>query len=312
LLEKKIIIAYLFGIFLTLLLIDNQYLSYYLKGQIKHKIFYFNKLADRFILKVRYSIWRDFIYDFWIKPKNKSFILYFYNNPIIQAIAGFPLLLFFVINYFQNMVDNGYNQKFILFYAPILLCLFSLFVTSFQKTRFLGEPHRYLDFATPFLVAFFVTNYHENLFIAYLSLALFIVCLFSGHLISNKVSIINNSNVRSIYKVKTYIANQSINNKRVIFCNNLNITKQLLDVNNIYFWGFINVNKIGNYIFEEIFEEYPIVSNGIIPELIDSFKVDTVIIDTSVKSYNKSVINNINQKIKLAVKEGPLEIYNII
>jgi len=312
--ETQIIIAYLLGLLFTVA-INIKYFIFYFKMQLQHKTFYSKKLADQFILKVRYSIWRDFIYDFWIKPKNKSFILYIYNNPVIQALFGFPLLIFFIINFVSNYENIYYiknNGKVLLFFVPVLLCFFAFIITSFRRTRFLGEPQRYLEFSTPFLVVLLITNYHENILGVYLSFLLFLISLLTVYILKNKISDIKNIKEISLYKIKDYITNKSKIEKSVIFCNNLNITKKLLDTNNSFFWGMPVNEAIGNYNYKNVFDEYPIVSNDIIPELIDSFKVDTVIIDTSVKSYNKSVINNINQKIKLAVKEGPLEIYNII
>ena len=65
----------------------------FVMGQVGHKTLYYKYLAEKFILNFRHSIWRDFVYDFWLKIRNnyKSGILYIYNNPLMSILIGMPL-----------------------------------------------------------------------------------------------------------------------------------------------------------------------------------------------------------------------------
>jgi hypothetical protein len=115
---------------------------------------------------------------------------------------------------------------------------------------------------------------------------------------------------KSIVKVKEYIYHQSKNNTYKIFCNNLNVTKQLLDIKNLFFWGFTNSKKIGNYSFEDIYEEYPIVSDKIVADLIAKYKIDLALFDNSTSfniSKNKILLNNFD----FVFAAGSLNLYKL-
>ena len=66
------------------------------------------------------------------------------------------------------------------------------------------------------------------------------------------------------------------------------------------------------YSYNNVFDEYPVVKNKIIPALIQSFKLDTIIIDTSIKPYDKSLIKNLSKDINLEYQDGPFEVYKVV
>ena len=283
--------------------------------QLEHKSFYAKKLAGKFILKVRYSIWRDFVYDFWVRPKNKSLVLYLYNNPVVQALFGFPILIFFFTNFLSNHENMDYfnnNDLLLFFYLPVFLSLFAFILTSFRITRFLGEPQRYIEFSSPFLVVLLVLRYHEDLFSASLSIIMIIISLLIEYIKKNMFGDLKRKKEISLSRLKEFLVKKSNKQKSVIFCNNLNITKTLLDINNIFFWGMPSNEISEEYSYNNVFDEYPVVKNKIIPALIQSFKLDTIIIDTSIKPYDKSLIKNLSKDINLEYQDGPFEVYKVV
>lgn len=147
----------------------------YIIGQYNHKRNYALFLADIFILKSRPSIYRDFIYDFWIKLKKdwRRGLLYMYYNPIIELIYGFIILWFVVYIGFTEGFSDNQNIMFKL----VLISLFLFFITSFRWTRFLGEPQRYVEFTIPLISLLFVLNYgwHILLFATILSILIVLI-----------------------------------------------------------------------------------------------------------------------------------------
>lgn len=129
----------------------------YIVGQFNHKRNYALFIADIYILKRRPSIYRDFIYDFWIKLKENKLkgLRYISQNPLLEIIYGLPFLWFVLYTGYTS----GLSEELEIIYYIILCALGIFFLTSFKITRFLGEPQRYLEFVVPLITVIFVLNY---------------------------------------------------------------------------------------------------------------------------------------------------------
>jgi hypothetical protein len=146
----------------------------FFRGQYNHKRNYALYLAPIYILKTRPSIYRDFIYDFWIKlrqlKKEKVETLYYiYSNPVFELIYGFPFLWVFIYYLLKNGAIN--NLETIDSIIASSLALF--FLISLRPFRFLGEPQRYVEFVIPLISISFLyyVPYNIQLVIALLSIA---------------------------------------------------------------------------------------------------------------------------------------------
>lgn len=125
----------------------------YIEGQWYHKKNYARYMVKTFILDHRPGIYRDFVYDFWVKLKESPVraFAYIYKNPLVEIIYGFPFL-WVVIYYFYEQGFEGieYSMMIAIFVSLILFIL-----TSFRFTRFLGEPQRYVEFSIPVVTILF-------------------------------------------------------------------------------------------------------------------------------------------------------------
>lgn len=111
-------------------------------AQYHHKRNYSKFLIHDCHFKARYSIWRDFVKDFWSKDKS-----YFLNNPVIEVLIGaLPCCLVMVAVPFMNTGDVFYSHVYLLLCA----CFFAFWITSLRIGRFLGEAQRYIEFGIPF------------------------------------------------------------------------------------------------------------------------------------------------------------------
>lgn len=137
------------GLFL-LICFWPSYTIAFIKGQINHKYNYFKYLSHVFLFKYRYSIWRDFFYDFFKQKTLKKTLIYFLSNPIIEVIISIPFLIISIYISTISSVDLIPSA----FDNVILITFFIAFLTSFRYTRFLGEPQRYLDFILPISIIY--------------------------------------------------------------------------------------------------------------------------------------------------------------
>jgi hypothetical protein len=142
----------------------------FLIGQFNHKKNYALFMAGIFILKGRPSIYRDFVWDFWIKLKAnwKHALIYLFGNPLLELVYGFTYMWFVI----YVGLTSGFGEELNLMYKLVLISLGLFFLTSFRLTRFLGEPQRYVEFVIPLISVLFVLihNYHIILYFLLLSI----------------------------------------------------------------------------------------------------------------------------------------------
>jgi len=143
----------IFAAGLYLLLFREIAISFFV-GQYHHKRNYFLYLAEIFILPPRPSIYLDFFTTFREKFKRNKLwaFIYIYQNPLVEVVLGIPYLLYIVIGY------SGLKHNMAVFQIAIFIALLIFILTSFRKTRFLGEPQRYLEFVIPLVTILFAAN----------------------------------------------------------------------------------------------------------------------------------------------------------
>jgi hypothetical protein len=187
----------------------------YIIGQYNHKRNYALFLAEIYILKKCYSIWRDFVYDFWITLKNEKnkylAIFYISKNPVVEIIYGMPFLWFVLYSYFYSESQSKTQTNVL---TEIVLCSFAVFLlTTFRKTRFLGEPQRYLEFTVPAIAVLFVVTQNQAT-IFWASLYGFITILV--YLFAFKKSGGNEMLNEPFYNMAAYLHDKYGSNKTVV------------------------------------------------------------------------------------------------
>lgn len=153
-----------------LFVLNFQYAKNFFYSQFHHKRNYFKFMIKDCQFKSRYSIWRDFIYDFWVK-KDKSYIL---SNPVIEILIGaLPNCLVLVYFPFSEVINDNKAQ---ILYILLSASFFAFFVTSFRIGRFLGEPQRYIEFGIPFASILGVLVFPSWWVIVFIILNVFVLC----------------------------------------------------------------------------------------------------------------------------------------
>lgn len=201
-----------FGAYLAFYFFMPKLAKHYIIGQYNHKRNYALFVARIFLLNTRPSIYRDFVYDFWIKL-NKDFkkgINYIYHNPLVELFYGFTYLWFVI--YFA--LNNNYTKEFEVLYFLVVISLALFYMTSLRWTRFLGEPQRYVEFTIPLISILFALTHgllECIVMVAVSTLIIFLPRRFMQHSSGNKK--INNRGYLLNYFQKEFV---NKNNKIVV------------------------------------------------------------------------------------------------
>jgi hypothetical protein len=267
---------------LFMLIFFNQYTNNYFIGQFWHKYIYSKKLAKIFILKNRYSIWRDFVFDFWKKlfitiTTRKPLIdlfKYIATNPIINLMTGLPslfFLLFYIKSYQQDKI-------ILLLYIYIIAGLLTFILTSFRITRFLGEPERYVEFLIGLIAIVSIFLPIETIII---------LTIFSVFYIAFRIIVVDkqikNSVSHKLYEITYEIKETLISRKSNItfLCESTQLSKLLFDKNYQSFRHPLFQKKIGEFDFDHIHSHhYDYIDPNIIPKVAKYYKLDYLLISS--------------------------------
>lgn len=258
----------------------------FFKRQWEYKKVYYSILAERFVLKVRYSIWLDFIYDFWRDWGKKGVIRaiqYIYRNPVVEVILGFPSLLVFVLFYliFPNKVDDG-SLSILILLITVSLIIFLL--TSFRSTRFLGEPQRYVEFTFPLMT--FLPLSIDSKYVLIL-IGLYSILLIGLETIGIRTISRKQAGGLTEHEKKIELLNHFIQLSKNH--TNVRIASNKIDVLKYFAadkFKILNVNVTseitGGFHFNEIFpESYGDIDMKALIKLIDAYDINWVIIEST-------------------------------
>jgi len=265
----------------------------FLKGQLGHKYLYSKYSANVTILKSRYSIWRDFVYDFWVKLRTdfKRGIFYIYYNSLVSITLGIPFIPALLIVLFLNedmrslFFQNAYTHGIAL---SVLACLVVFLLISFRKTRFLGEPERYLEFCIPQLsilsIVIFVHHFYLFFVLLGLCLALVLAQLSYSYYKKNKAKSFSFDAVtREILKKIEEYENKECSSKR-IFSNQIDIGICILGLskNFLVLRTSTTSSYTGSIHFKDIYRaDINYVDHKVILPLAEEFQIDWLIYDTN-------------------------------
>ncbi|MBI3511406.1 MAG: hypothetical protein HY064_12135 [Bacteroidetes bacterium] len=265
-------------------------------GQWSHKKLYFTQLADRFILKTRYSIWRDLVYDI---PKilltdirkgyNPLRVLfsafrkpYIAGNPMLIVVTEMLLVPLACVAYWYGRAIPGVA----LISVPVWTTLSLFFLTSFRKTRFLGEPERYVEFA--FLFAAVVDAMVFPLIVIGILLFLsFIRIIFMVTRYGAVAEHPDTAYESAILEVHEFLVGECKNFIPRIICNSTNACKYLFDERIHQYYYLVNAVKNDEFSFSEIYSEnYSYVSENMLPVLVERYRLNFLVIDTALMKKN--------------------------
>ncbi|MDD3700336.1 MAG: hypothetical protein WCR58_04435 [Bacteroidales bacterium] len=294
-----------FGIFY---LIMPKVARNYIIGQFNHKRNYALFIADIFILKSRPSIYRDFIYDFWHKLQTnwRLALFYIYRNPLLELLYGFSFLWFVIYRSYNEGYETNLNKLFL--FSMISLLLF--FITSFNKTRFLGEPQRYVEFAIPLIAVLFSMSYDWKFLLSIIIMNVFVILLPSVIIKNNyDRSFANQTKNRS--NLLNFLIESKMDKSHIYISNSVSLLRYLfgigcLTINIDYSRWYKNKSDYYKYVYDYSLGR---LSPFALTEYEELYEASVFIYDNKIKWTEKMAENFDFSKWKLKTKIGEYDIY---
>lgn len=311
--QNILLLIPLFGGVILVFIINKDVAYNYFLGQYYHKKLYSKYLAQIFILKLRPSIWGDFVDGFYLKfklfKKNKLSLAklfhYISTNPIVNLIAGIPFIIVFIYLMSLKLVSRNNFESTDIF---VLITLLIFLLISFRTTRFLGEPERYVEFSIGILAFILSTqNYILLNIMCFLSIVfiLFRIYFFSIVSKSQKNEKSNShsgtfSREDDIQDVVEFLKTLQKPNLKVI-CNLSESSKYLMSSKYQIFRHPLFQENVGPFHFDDIYkDDYFMIGNQVLLKLIDYFKIHILVFALNEKETTELLLD----------KNGLTEIYS--
>jgi hypothetical protein len=270
----------------------------YLRGQYWHKLIFKKYLSNDFLLQARLSIWRDLVYDIWVKifKKKGTGLYYIITNPLIFVIYGIPSFIYCIVNFLSIKISSPYyTQIGYNLFSVILSCFFCFIITSFRNTRFLGEPERYMEFAIPFCIMLLIIQTMDKDIVLINSSDLWLltfisVIITSLFLIYNKIRDrkINLIGINQMIEVKNFILEQRTE-KKILLSNSWNMNRMFFDTDiSVPQPEFTSLN-LGPFKILEIFKKsWVYISEDVLDKMIEYYKPDIFIFKRMTNDFEPS------------------------
>ncbi|MBO3697277.1 hypothetical protein [Roseivirga sp. E12] len=240
------------------------------------------------------------------------------SNPIIVVILGFPVLVLILIHISTSsqihFISDQLLQSTGLFVCVILIIFVA---TSFKKTRFLGEPQRYIEFLSPLIAVLGVLLFSDYPYLLWASISLGVGFSLIQVVVFWKFKEVT-SGARKFVNVRVFdslidelCSKQNIDqqNQRLL-SNDSHLVKLLLNGKRKVFWGPAISNEIGNYSYQEIFT-YPYLNEQLIPYLVKEFKINFLILDLELISDYQWITHNSVYKLKLRHELPGIKLFQV-
>jgi hypothetical protein len=279
-LKTGLILSLIFGGLSHYLLFPDHFKNYW-KFQWRHKKYYYSYAAKAQLILSRSSIWRDLIYDIWkkISINRNHGIIYGYKNPVVMILTSQPILLMIIFHSFTESLifETIIQPQQIMTIATINLVTITIFVlTSFKKTRFLGEPERYMDFASSTIAILAAILYREQQHIVVVATLFGIIKIMVDYAI-NKRTFVDTVDP-AIRKMKNVLSTITDRGGMRLFSNNIEITKRMLTTKSKYFYGWMWYLE-DYYNLHEIYMKPSIIKQESIFSIVQDWRINYMIID---------------------------------
>jgi len=255
----------------------------YLWHTLRFNATYRRELAPIFMLSVRRSIWRDLVFDIWKKlPRNLTTgVHYAYGNAVLIVLLLNPLAPIAAAAVLTGALPR---QGFLGYAGQLALAgLVAMLLTSFRATRFLGEPERYVEAMTPWMVlaAAAVLYSHGLQTLLALTAPLFLLIDLAQLQASNMLLKHTASQALQLRDVEQAIDQRLAGGVRFC-CNNEHLTKLLMR----HDWDFAYCLAVGqDYCgmkLQEAFSSFPLLRRSACELIVKTYRINACLLDRQV------------------------------
>src|SRR5579883_1650739 len=262
--------------------IHPRYSIGYLLHTIRFIRAYAKSMAPIYILQRRPSIWRDLVFDLWRRFADQGLargLRYACENSVLVIILLNPLTVVagsVAIGGGADLRSGAYG-----YCVALAVCgLVAALLTSFRLSRFLGEPERYVEVATPWAVLAGAYVVNDRLgHGALLGLGAFFVLIDLMELGSSRflVSVVA-PDTPDLEQLERCIERRWGSSARVC-CNNEHYTKMLLRNDWKFAYCMAIGNSYGGMTVEESFSRFPILRPNACRRIVTQFKINACVLD---------------------------------
>lgn len=260
-------------------------------GYLRHTLLfirtYAKSLAPIYILRRRPSIWRDLVWDIWVRFGEQGAVKalrYAYENSVLVIVFLNPLVIVCV---WAALRGTDLHHGLFGFSLSLALCgALAALLTSFRPTRFLGEPERYVEVVTPWVVLFgaralFVGATHVGspgmqplALLACAFLLLDIAQLAASRMLVRFVG----QQTPSLEAIERAIADRWGRDARVC-CNNEHFTKMLMQHDWQYAYCLAVGESYADMTIGEAFSSFPILRPEACERIAERFRINACLLD---------------------------------
>jgi len=319
-------ILVLMGSFTLFFLGFHKYAKRYIKLQFAHKRMYFKVISHSPTLKFRTSIWTQLYKDFWLdtiqvirgRGDKKKLLKSVLTNPVIVVIVSFPTLVLMLI--YTIASPSAFSELSVMQQAGamILSMAISFILTSFNSTRFLGEPQRYIECITPFIAILGTGLFYDQPYLLHASIWVGVGLAVIQPALYVKFKLKTSGERRLQYikslgnkiDVLSEVQNIAAQDQRVL-SNNSQHVKNLLNGERKVFWGPAISNKVGSFTYEQVFSDFPNLNEKLIPDLIKEFKINFLLLDLKSVSNCSEILGADGYQLTLKSEFSDLRLYQI-
>jgi hypothetical protein len=260
-------------------------------GYLRHTLLfirtYARSLAPIYILERRKSIWRDLIWDLWMRFARQGAskgLRYAYENSVLVVSLLNPLVM---VCLWAALRGTDLQDGVLGFSLSLALCgLLAALLTSFRPTRFLGEPERYVEAITPWAVlfgahalftaapSFGVPGMQALMLLAGLFMVLDIAQLAASKILVNFVG----QQSPDLGAIERAIAERWGEAARVC-CNNEHFTKMLMQHDWQYAYCLAVGQPYAGMTLGEAFSSFPILRPEACRRIAERFRINACLLD---------------------------------
>jgi hypothetical protein len=266
------------GLFVAL---SPHYSLGYLRNTLRFIRAYATELAPIYILARRPSIWGDIVVDIgrrFATQSTSQALRYAYENSVLVVAMLNPISLVCVADAFQGAELRRGFQGFAL---SLALCgLLAALATSFRKTRFLGEPERYVEVVTPWATlagaAFLEQKYGLGCLVV---LAVLFFCVDLLQLIASRMLVRHlDRTAPSLTEIEHLIEARWGRRARVC-SNNEHFTKLLMQ----HDWQYAYCLAVGQLYcgltLTQAFSSFPVLKREAVEHIAEELEINTCLLD---------------------------------
>jgi hypothetical protein len=254
----------------------------YLVSTWRFVLTYSREIAPIYVLARRRSIWRDLVWDGWLRLRigPGAAVRYAYDNSVLIVLFLNPLIPLGCAAFFRGGMRTGTLEGFA--GGVSTAALLAVLITSFRPTRFLGEPERYAEAAAPWGaiagVPMVIGDFGMTGLVALL--AAFLLVDSGQILMSFLVARHSRGRIADHAALAASIAGLGPGIR--CCCNNEQVTKALMD----HDWEFACCISAGDsycgMAFTEAFDVYPHLRRGSMQRIVREARVNVCILERTV------------------------------